>query len=62
MQSEIDDEQIRTEIWDEIYKSGPQSIAILAEVKQLDEQVILSVVQHDWFDLDDQIVSIATEG
>lgn len=62
MPSEMDVEQLRTEIWDEIYKSGPRSVSALAENRQIPEQSVLVAVEHDWFEVSEELVSIASQG
>ncbi|QDV23739.1 hypothetical protein [Aureliella helgolandensis] len=49
MHSELDLEQLRNEVWDEIYRAGPRSVAQLANSRDLEEAVVQSVVGHDWF-------------
>jgi hypothetical protein len=55
-------EQIRANIWDHIYKSGPQSIEQLADQLHLTPQTIVGLVDHAWFSFDDETVGIATDG
>ncbi len=55
-------EQLRANIWDHIYKSGPQSVEQLAEHLQLSPQMVIGLVDHAWFSVQDNLVNIATEG
>ncbi|MCA9132603.1 MAG: hypothetical protein KDA45_05600 [Planctomycetales bacterium] len=55
-------EQLRTNIWDHIYRSGPQSVGQLAEQMQLSPQMVVGLVDHAWFSIHDEVVEIATDG
>ena len=60
MMSLEQNEQMRTEIWDEIYKSGPQSIDRLAQQFDMTAEMLASLVDHVWFTTDESLVTIAT--
>ena len=53
-------EQMRADIWDLIYKSGPQSREQIAEALGIDLAMVASVVEHEWFEILDSKVQIAT--
>ncbi len=53
-------EHLRIEIWDHIYRSGPQSREQLAESLRLDPATVAAVVEHEWFEILDSKVQIAT--
>ena len=53
-------EQLRVEIWDLIYKSGPLSREQLAESLKIEVETVASVVEHEWFEILDAKVQIAT--
>lgn len=54
-------EHLRIEIWDLIYKSGPLSRERIAEALEIDLETAASVVEHEWFEILDSNVQIATE-
>ena len=53
-------EHLRVEIWDLVYKSGPQSREQIAESLQIELETVTSVVEHEWFEVVDSKVQIAT--
>lgn len=53
-------EQLRMDIWDHIFRSGPQSCEQLAEKLAVDVVSITTVVEHEWFVILDSKVQIAT--
>lgn len=55
-------EQLRANIWDYIYSSGPQSVEQLAEQLEISPQTVSGLVDHAWFSSQDDLVTIATEG
>lgn len=58
--AQIDMEHLRVEIWDLIYRSGPQSREQIAESLSINLETVATVVQHEWFDISDSKVQIAT--
>ena len=53
-------EQLRVEIWDLIYKSGPKSREQVAESLGIEPTMVTSVVEHEWFEIQDSKIQIAT--
>ena len=53
-------EHIRTEIWDFVYKSGPQTINQIAERLGLNQTMVNIAVDHEWFLRRGENVTIAT--
>ena len=53
-------EHLRTEIWDFVYKSGPQTILQIAERLRLNQEMVSIAVDHEWFLRRDETVAIAT--
>lgn len=53
-------DQARTDIWDLVFKSGPQTIGQIALQMTIDPAEVMSIVSHDWFTLQGDTVSIAT--
>lgn len=53
-------EHLRVEVWDLIYKSGPQSREQLAESLKIELETVATVVEHEWFEILDAKVQIAT--
>ena len=52
-------DQMRIDVWDLVFQSGPQTIAQIVATTQLDQQIVEAVVNHAWFDVQGDIVSIA---
>ncbi|MFO0923940.1 MAG: hypothetical protein U0905_15780 [Pirellulales bacterium] len=52
-------EQIRIDIWDYIYQTGPSDIRTLAEELNLPEDSVRDAVANAWFDVADEMVSNA---
>lgn len=59
---ELAREQQRTDIWDRIYAKGPLSLEQLADEMQMTIPTVVGLVDHSWFSLQDELVSIATDG
>lgn len=57
---QIDMEHLRIEIWDLIYKSGPLSRERIAESLKIELETAATVVEHEWFEILDSNVQIAT--
>ena len=53
-------EHTRNEIWDLLYKSGPQTIEQLAAGVGTDQATVNTIVCHEWFEVVDAKVQIAT--
>lgn len=53
-------DQTRTDIWDYVFKSGPQTIGQIATQLAIDPSEVMSIVNHDWFTLQGDTVTIAT--
>ena len=54
-------DQLRVDIWDLIYRTGPQTREQIAEALGADATMVATVVEHEWFEILDATVSIATE-
>lgn len=55
-------EQLRADIWDHLYSTGPLTIDQLADQLQLSHQQIVGLIDHAWFSVHDEQVEIATGG
>lgn len=53
-------EQLRFEIYDLIYNSGPLTREQIAESLKVDLATVGNVVEHEWFEILDFKVQIAT--
>lgn len=53
-------EQLRVEIYDLIYHSGPLTREQIAESLKIDLATVGIVVEHEWFEILDSKVQIAT--
>lgn len=53
-------EHLRVEIWDLIYKSGPQPREQIAESLKIELETVATAVEHEWFEVLDSKVHIAT--
>jgi hypothetical protein len=53
-------EQLRTEIWDFVFTSGPQTINEIAERLRLNQETVDSAVDHEWFQRQGETIAIAT--
>ena len=53
-------EQLRVDIWDLIFKTGPQTREQISKTLDVDLATIASVVEHEWFEIKESNVSIAT--
>ena len=54
-------EHLRTEIWDQLYRSGPQSIEQIASKLRLNAVTVSAVIDHQWFERRGAMVIIAIE-
>lgn len=52
-------EDLRTQIFDHLYRSGPQNIEQIAGSLGLDRETITAAVEHEWFETFDAEVRIA---
>ncbi len=52
-------QQIRIDIWDLIYQSGPQDVAKIAEELNLPEEAVRDAVSDVWFTVRNEMVSNA---
>lgn len=50
---------IRTEIWDYLYRNGPTSLDTIADSLGQSSQVIETAVSHDWFTVQAEVAAIA---
>ena len=57
-----DNEQLRTDIWDQIYRGGPQSVEQIAEDMQIDAGLVSTLTDHEWFANSENLISIAIDG
>ena len=55
-------EHLRTEIWDFVYTSGPQTIDQIAETLRLNQEMVHMAVDHEWFGRLGEAITIATNG
>ena len=53
-------EQARIQVWDFVFKHGPSTLARLADDCGHDLNTVAAIVDHDWFTLQGDTVSIAT--
>lgn len=53
-------DHIRTEIWDLLYGSGPQTVEQIAGNLRIDAITVTEVIAHEWFEVLDSKVQIAT--
>ena len=51
---------LRIEIWDFVYKSGPQTVDQIAERLRFDREMVNIAVAHEWFLRRGETVIIAT--
>lgn len=56
--SNMDD--IRTQIFDLVFKNGPQSLIQIAQTLELDEETVRAATDHGWFVRQGETVVIAT--
>ncbi|MCA9213304.1 MAG: hypothetical protein KDB27_09580 [Planctomycetales bacterium] len=54
-------EQLRIQIWDHIYRSGPQSTDQISSELNIDVTTVVMAVEHEWFERLDSIVQIAVQ-
>ena len=53
-------DELRNEIWDLIYRSGnAMSIADIAQQLNCDQDQVRSAVEHEWFQVSDDTVTVA---
>ena len=53
-------DNLRNEIWDFLYRADrPQTIADIAQFVGSDEDTVRTAIIHDWFDVVDDVVTIA---
>ncbi len=55
-------EQLRADIWDLLYASGPQSVQQLSDRMHLSQQQVVGLIDHAWFSIHDELIGIATNG
>ena len=56
-------EELRVEIWDFLYRvSEPKSVEEIAQNVDRDLDIVRMAVDHHWFDVVDDTVSIAKNG
>ncbi len=56
-------DDLRCEIWDFLYRTNqPQSVETLARHMASHAQVIRAAINHDWFDVMQDLVAIARTG
>jgi hypothetical protein len=55
-----DSEELREQIWDWIYNNGPKPVAAVSEQFQVTVPTVISLLDHSWFAIDEDVVSIAT--
>ncbi|MEZ6134086.1 MAG: hypothetical protein R3C53_04155 [Pirellulaceae bacterium] len=60
MQSSSDAEELRTQIWDWIYANGPKPLSEVSQHFQIAESTVIAVLDHSWFAIEDEVVTIAT--
>lgn len=59
--SDKNEEDLRVDIWDLIYRDGPQSIEQLSEQLQMGPPTVAGLVDHAWFFTLENKVHIAVE-
>jgi hypothetical protein len=53
-------DEIRTEVWDYLYKNGPASLETIASASGRTVQTIQAATEHEWFAMRGDVVAIAT--
>ena len=54
-------DELRIQIWDLLYHAqGPQSIGAIAKSTDQDVETICAAVEHEWFTVDGDLVTIST--
>ena len=53
-------DEIRTEVWDYLYKNGPASLETIARASGRTVQTIQAATDHEWFAMRGDVVAIAT--
>ncbi len=51
--------EIRTEIWDYLYKNGPTSLKMIATALGRSPETIEAAVDHEWFAMRADVAAIA---
>ena len=49
----------RTQVWDFLYRSGPQTVEQIADGTRIDAITISAAIAHEWFEVVDAKVQIA---
>jgi hypothetical protein len=60
MQPNSDAEELRTQIWDWIYANGPKPVEEVSNHFEITVPTVISVLDHSWFAISNDVVSIAT--
>ncbi len=50
---------VRTEIWDYLYRNGPTSLDAIAQSLGQSSQAIETAVSHEWFTVEGNVAAIA---
>ena len=53
-------DSLRTDIWDHLYRSGPKTAEQIASHLRVDVDTVVTIIQHDWFEVMDSKVRIAS--
>ena len=53
-------DEIRTEVWDYLYKNGTASLETIARASGATVQAIQAATDHEWFAMRGDVVAIAT--
>ena len=53
-------EQLRTQVWDHLFKTGPQTVEQISGSLSMDSATVSLAVQHEWFSVANSVVEIAT--
>lgn len=56
-----ENERLRTDLWDLIFQQGPMSLEQLSERAALSVPSVLHAVEHPWFSIHGELVSIANQ-
>lgn len=53
-------DELREKIWDWIYNNGPKPVAEVSQQFQVAVPTVISLIDHSWFAIEQDMVSIAT--
>lgn len=50
---------LRTEVWDHLYRTGPQSVEQISNSLQIDRETVCATIDNEWFENLDTRIRIA---